>query len=211
MIIYGVALVPLSEQLRRDAPSVLQPWYADDMAMVGPASGIASCMALLEVNGPARGYFPEPSKSILVCRPEHQGAARMQLADFEFKYLDGHRYVGGFIGTEESRHQWLEPMIADWVYGIEQLAKVSQRFPQAAYAGLTKSLQMEWQYLQRVLPHAGPSFAPIETALTKTFLPTLLQEPGDSAAPLRDLMALPVRHAGLGIPAWRLPCCAPVS
>jgi hypothetical protein len=36
MIIYGVALVLLSEQLRQDVPLVLQPWYADDMAMVGP-------------------------------------------------------------------------------------------------------------------------------------------------------------------------------
>jgi hypothetical protein len=200
MIIYGVALTPLSEQLRRDVPGVLQPWYADDMAMVGPASGIASCMALLEANGPARGYFPEPSKSILICRPADQDAARMNLSDFDFQYRDGHRYVGGFIGTNEARTQWLEPMIADWVFGIKQLAKAAQRFPQAAYAGLAKSLQMEWQYLQRVLPHAGTSFLPIEEALAESFLPQLLQEPVASAATLRDLMALPVRHAGLGIP-----------
>jgi hypothetical protein len=200
MIIYGVALTPLSEQLRRDVPGVLQPWYADDMAMVGPASGIASCMALLEANGPARGYYPEPSKSILICRPEHQDAARMNLSDFDFKYQDGHRYVGGFIGTDASRTQWLEPMIADWVFGIEQLASVAKRFPQAAYAGLAKSLQTEWQYLQRVLPHAGGSFRPIEAALASTFLPQLLQEPEASADTLRDLLALPVRQAGLGIP-----------
>jgi hypothetical protein len=104
-------------------------------------------MASLEVNGPARGYLPEPSKSILVCQPEHQHASRMQLAGFEFKYLDGHLYVGGFIGTNAARTKWLEPMIADWVYDIQQLAKVSQPFPQADFAGLAKSLQMEWQYL----------------------------------------------------------------
>ena len=36
MVLYGLALVPLAEHLREEVPSVLQPWYADDMAMSGP-------------------------------------------------------------------------------------------------------------------------------------------------------------------------------
>jgi hypothetical protein len=148
MIIYGVALQPLSATIRRAVPTVLQPWYADDMAMVGPCSGIAEAMTLLEELGPVRGYYPEPSKSILISQPEEQDQAREALSDFAFRYVDGHRYVGGFIGTPEARDAWLKPQLEAWVYGIEQLAKVAQRFPQTAYAGLAKSLQMDWQYLQ---------------------------------------------------------------
>lgn len=33
MALYGLALVPLVTFLRRAAPSVIQPWYADDAAM----------------------------------------------------------------------------------------------------------------------------------------------------------------------------------
>jgi hypothetical protein len=157
-------------------------------------------MTMLEELGPHRGYYPEPSKSILISKPDQQDRARQALAGFDFRYVDGHRDVGGFIGTDEARAAWLEPMLNDWVHGIEKLSMVAQRFPQTAYAGLSKSLQMEWQYLQRVLPSSGPAFAQIETALAETFLPALLQEPAAPTPPFRNLLALPVRKAGLGVP-----------
>jgi hypothetical protein len=170
------------------------------MAMVGPCSGIAKAMGLLEELGPIRGYFPEPSKSILISKPAEQAPARRHMAGFAFKYVDGHRYMGGFIGTTEAREEWLQPQLENWVHGVEQLAKVARRYPQTAYAGLAKSLQMEWQYLQRVLPDSGTSFALVEEALAHTFLPALLQEEAAPDASFQELLALPVRRAGLGVP-----------
>ena len=35
MVLYGLAMVPLSKFLRKEVPSVIQPWYADDCAMAG--------------------------------------------------------------------------------------------------------------------------------------------------------------------------------
>ena len=35
MVLYGLALLPLAELLRKAKPAVLQPWYADDMTMHG--------------------------------------------------------------------------------------------------------------------------------------------------------------------------------
>ena len=55
-------------------------------------------MTYLEIWGPARGYFPEPAKSTIICAPNHQAAAREALRLFDFQYRDGFRYVGGFIG-----------------------------------------------------------------------------------------------------------------
>ena len=43
------------------------------------------------------------------------------------------------------------------------------------FAGLAKSLQQEWQYIQRVLPDTGRLFAPVEEALATEFLPVLAQ------------------------------------
>jgi len=69
-----------------------------------------------------------------------------------------------------------------------------------AFAGLTKSLQLEWQYIQRVVPAIGTTLAPIEEALANTFLPALLEEPPALMARLRAISTLPVQYAGLGIP-----------
>eukprot|EP00534_Pseudo-nitzschia_fraudulenta_P001034 CAMPEP_0201119006 /NCGR_PEP_ID=MMETSP0850-20130426/3183_1 /ASSEMBLY_ACC=CAM_ASM_000622 /TAXON_ID=183588 /ORGANISM="Pseudo-nitzschia fraudulenta, Strain WWA7" /LENGTH=295 /DNA_ID=CAMNT_0047384539 /DNA_START=18 /DNA_END=901 /DNA_ORIENTATION=+ len=141
MVLYGLSLVPLAETLRRSHPDVIQPWYADDAAMHGTVSQIASTMRQLLALGPARGYFPEPAKSIFLGRPETSVRAREVLEEFNFKFLDGHRYIGGFIGTDEARDAWLAPQIQQWVDGVKLLSGAARRYPQAAFTALTKSLQ----------------------------------------------------------------------
>ena len=201
MLLYGTALLPLVERIRHEVPAATQPWYADDAALSGPCSDVAKAMALMEKLGPARGYYPEPAKSIVICRDSQTDAAKAHFSDFQFEYCDGHRHVGGFIGTEAAKAEWLDKKIQDWVYGVERLARAAVRFPQTAYAGLAKSLQSEWQYLQRVIPDAGPAFAPVEQALREKFLPALMKEAaGDYTDELREYSALPVRQAGIGVP-----------
>jgi hypothetical protein len=55
--------------------------------------------------------------------------------------VGGSRYVGGFLGTEAALSEWLEPQVAQWVWGVKSLAKVARQYPQTAYTGLAKSLQ----------------------------------------------------------------------
>ena len=43
MALYGVALLPLAEILRKEFPSVMQPWYADDAAMMSMARSVVGC------------------------------------------------------------------------------------------------------------------------------------------------------------------------
>ena len=198
MILYGITLVPLTEELREEEPTLIQPWYADDAAMIGSTGTVKRAMLKLQELGPTRGYFPEPSKSVLICRDSDRARAKRDLDEFNFQYADGHRYVGGFIGNEASRDSWLDPQIQQWAKGVKILAKISRRFPQAAYAGLAKSLQSEWQYLQRVVPNIGHKFQEVEAAITEHFLPQLLDEEEIPDA-LRNLSSLPVKYAGLGL------------
>lgn len=66
---------------------------------------------------------------------------------------------------------------------------------------MAKSLQGEWQYLQRVLPpeQGGGEFAPVEDALAK-FRSVLLAEKGALPPGLKEQLELPVRRGGLGLP-----------
>ena len=200
MVLYGLALVPLAENLRAAVPEALQPWYADDAAVAGRAGDIAKVMARLQEWGPARGYFPEPEKSIFIVRPEDEEDAKALLQDFNFRYKDGSRYVGGFIGSRARLLEWLEPKVQEWVAAIKTLSRIAKRFPQTAYTGLVRSLQMEWTYVQRVIPNIEDSFAPVEHALTHHFLPALLGETPANLNKLRQLSRFPVKLAGLGIP-----------
>ena len=66
MVFYGIALVPLAEELRAADPGLLSPFYADDAAFGGLARHSAQLLKLLMKRGPERGYFPEPAKSLFI-------------------------------------------------------------------------------------------------------------------------------------------------
>jgi len=174
MILYGLALTPLAKEIREAVSGAMQAWYADDCTMAGETGPVAEGMSLRERLRPAREYFPEPAKSILICSPADMAAAKAALSRFDFRYQDGACYVGGFIGMEDATEAWLAPQIAQWVESIHALARISVYYPQTVYAGLSKSLQAEWQYTHRVVENARDHFAPIEEALANVFIPALL-------------------------------------
>ena len=104
------------------------------------------------------------------------------------------------MGEEEEKFKWLDEMTQDWKYGVEELAKVASKYPQSAFCGLQKSLQTQWQYLQRVCKNTGKSFTDIEKAIANVFIPALFNEPFDPDDPTRALAELPVKFSGLSLP-----------
>ena len=67
--------------------------------------------------------------------------------------------------------------VEKWVSLIGQLAMIAKAHPQAVYTALVKSVQCEWQFLQRTVEGCGHWFKPIEEALSARLLPALLQVP----------------------------------
>ena len=86
-------------------------------------------MHQLMTEGPPRGYFFEPAKSIVVCTESAEMAAHATFTDFHFKYCHGARYVGGFIGTQHELDKWLQPKVDGWVSSVKTLARVAKRYP----------------------------------------------------------------------------------
>ena len=83
--------------------------------------------------------------------PEHKKKkAQDCFAASGFKVVTGSRYLGGFIGDQAEQREWVAQKASTWAEGILKLSKVVGRYPQAAYAGLQKSQQQEWQLLERV-------------------------------------------------------------
>ena len=86
-----------------------------------------------------------------------------------------------------------------WADSVRILAGVANKHPQSAYAGLQKSLQQEWAFVQRVTPGIGDAFGPVEEEIETTFLPALFEGVGDGY-PGRAITRLPVKQAGLALP-----------
>jgi hypothetical protein len=128
-------------------------------------------------------------------------AALVAFKEFQFEVRTGHHYLGGFIGEDDALREWLRKKTKHWEEAVADLATVAPNFPQTAYAGgLQKSLQQEWQFVQRVTQGIGPKFRDVELVLAKTFLLTLFGDDYHKVDPCRKLSCLPVKWAGLAIP-----------
>ena len=103
------------------------------------------------------------------------------------------------MGEREMERQWVRTKVEGWAESVKTLVGVALKHPQSAYAGLQKSLQQEWAFVQRVTPGIGEEFGPVEEEIAKAFLPELFVGVGDGA-PGREITRLPVKQVGTALP-----------
>ena len=155
MVLYGITLAPLAEELRAADPGLLSPFYADDAAFDCLARRSAQLLKLLMKRGPDRGYFPVPAKSLFISDTPGQEAAERKefLAEgLTLNFVSGSQYLGAHLGLQVELEAWVKPQVEAWAHWVKVLAKIARQHLQSAYAGLGILLQSEWQYLQRTVP-----------------------------------------------------------
>ena len=197
---YGVALKPLTDKLS-DAVNLnhcKQVWYADDSSAAGKLGEIRKWWNTLCKEGPAYGYFPLASKTILIVKPEYK-----QLADNIFEgsgvqiTSEGERHMGAVIGSENFKELYVTKKVTKWVEDVEELASIAQDEPQAVYSSFTKAICHRWTYVQRTIPDIDNFFRPLETAIRDKLIPALIGRTVSDTE--RKILALPVRLGGMGI------------
>ena len=107
-----------------------------------PSASNAACFKLLCDLGPHFGYFPEPEKSFVTfpLATEGEVKAAFEAEGMTVKTCRVQRYVGSHVGSLAMCNRWIEPMVEEWVAGIEVLSKIARKFPQSAYHGFATSL-----------------------------------------------------------------------
>lgn len=197
MLMYGASLVPLIKKLE-NRDKYLQSWYADDSAAIGELKNLKEWLDLVIREGPKYGYYPEPSKSYLVVDKKYVAQAHEIFDEYKIKIVEGKRFLGGFVGTGTEKNEFLTKKRLDWENAIDALAEVAATQPQAALSAFVKSLQCEWNYVQRVVENPEDHFAPLEAKIKDKFVPALLNIPTVSDDE-RNLFSLPARLGGLGL------------
>ena len=101
------------------------------------------------------------------------------------------------LGDISARDEFVSCKVRQWVSDCTHLAQLAVPQPQAAFAALTKCLQGEWVYLQRVIPGCDSLFSDLTDILRTSFLPALFSCEISSLE--QQLFSLPVRFGGLGL------------
>ena len=128
---------------------------------------------LLTRQGPGRGYHPEQTKILLIVRPENLEAVKVFGACHGFRVFTGAHYLGGYIGDNKSKHDWLRESTLTWEKNINTISKTVGKYPQDSSATVVRDIQPEWIFLQCVTWDTGDSFTGVEKMIHETFLPHL--------------------------------------
>lgn len=211
MAMYALSAVPLINKCQGvlsadDFPRAVQVWYADDAAAGGNLKPLRKFWDILVQHGPAYGYFPKPSKTFLVVKPECRAAANEEFEGTGVQLTEdggdlackaGQRHLGAAVGSPEFVAAYLDEKVASWIDQVTQLADIATTQPHAAYAGLVFGLRHRWTFIQRTMPTAGDHMQPLKDAIDHMLLPTLVKhELNDMEL---ELMRLPARFGGMSI------------
>ena len=107
IISYGTGILSLIKNLKPEIPDVTQPWYADNAGVFGMTARFETYCDLLTRQDLGRGYYPEPSKSVLIKRLDNIEAVKEFGRITNLRICNGARYLGGFIGHDKSKRYCL--------------------------------------------------------------------------------------------------------
>ena len=194
---YAIGTLPLIHRLQGP---VAQVWYADDASAGGCATGLRRWWDVLQSSGPLFGYYPNPRKTCLIVKSEHLRNAEAQFQGTGMQITtQGQRHLGAPLGSKSFVEKFVHAKVSVWVSEIKSLSEIASSQPQAAYAALTHGLMSRWIHLMRTVPGIDNLFQPLDDEIRHRFLPALTGREAPSDAE-RELIALPARHGGLGIP-----------
>ena len=141
MIAYGLVILPLIKDLKRDLPDVNLPWYADDSVALGTFAIIEAYFHSLKRQGPVQGHYTEPSKSILIVHLGNLNSVKLFGVCHGFKVCTGMHYIGGFVEDNESKHGWLKDHTSTWDRIIFTFRKTAGEYPQDSYSAVVLMIQ----------------------------------------------------------------------
>jgi hypothetical protein len=197
MFLYSIAILPLIRRCR-SVDDWCQCWYADDSSAIARFAKLVTWLTRLMEEGPKYGYFPEPAKSYLIVAPDMvEEAKQIFKGALTVKVVTGTRFLGGFVGEETERRQYVEKKVKGWVALTTKLADVAELQPQAAHTAYRLSLSAQWSYMLRVVPRARMELKPLEEVIATKFLPALMG--GHVTERERAVFSLPARMGGMGV------------
>ena len=147
-----------------------------------------------------QGYHPESTKSVLIVRRENIEAEKVFGRRHRFKVCTGARYLGVYIGGNESKIHWLRECVLTWEKNISMISKTMGKYPQESYTVVLRAIQSEWIFLQRVTWNSGDAFRGVEKMIRENFLPRLFLGKTKTLSPIVGVLStMQFKKAVLGL------------
>ena len=143
MVDHSIIVVLMIKQMKAEYSDVTHTWYADDACALGAFNNIVLYSNSLKHFGLGHGYYTKPSKSVLIVHPNNLTAGVKKLRH-GFKNLAGACYLGGLIGYDKYKREWLKDQILTWEINMRAINKTVGKYPQESYVGVVFVIKFEW-------------------------------------------------------------------
>ena len=140
MIAYGIGILSLIDNLKREMPDVTQIWYDDGTRALGTFARLEKYFDSLTRQGPGQGDYTELSNSVLIVRLENLEAGKVFGARYRFKVCTGACYLGGYIRDDESKHDWPRERTLTWEKNISTISETVGKYPQESYTAVVRAI-----------------------------------------------------------------------
>ena len=169
-------------------------WYADDASACGYLKDLKDWFVQLQHVGPSFGYYPEPTKCVLVVNRDYTPLAHQIFNSFGVEITTSHRLLGGLVRDVDGVSSHIEHCVNDWLSLVDRLVLIARTQPQLAFM---RSVQSKWLCLQTVVHNCGSFFVSLEHLISEQLLPTMIG--CEISLPERTLFCLPARFGGLNV------------
>jgi hypothetical protein len=133
---YAIGILPLIQKLKNPSKWI-QNWYADDGSCLGEFKHLKEWLKLLTSEGPKHGYYNEITKNVLIVAPQYAEQARVFFDGFGVEVVTGHRFLGGFVGSEADQSAWMKKKVDIWTNSVKKLSDVAKKDPHAAFIAVS--------------------------------------------------------------------------
>lgn len=146
MVCFGLTTVPILKSINENylepPPSIC---YADDVGVGGKKIIVDRYFDFLTSYSENYGYFPQKHKSLVITSDPkaYEGS--------EYEIAEGGKYLGGFLGKESLKVEFIENKIRKWIKCIDTLADIAAYYPQSVFTSFTRSLQHEFNFVHRTV------------------------------------------------------------
>ena len=174
--------------------------FADYLTSARGLSNLRSCWKVLLVIGPKYGYFPKPSKTILMVKPEYESEAAEIFDNTNIKITSsGQRHLVVVVGSELYRKKYVEDIVSKWKDELLLLLSKSAGIqPQAAYSAYIHGFKSKYNFFICTIPTMQNHMKIIGDVLRNHFISALSGESPISEH-LRQYIALSIRLVGLAV------------
>ena len=142
MAAYVIGILLLIKWPEDKFPYVTHPWYTDNDDALGTFTGVELYFNSLKQFGPERGYYPEPSKCVMIVHPDNVDHGKRFVLCCGFNLCNGVHYLGRFIRGNGPKWYWLKLRTKTWEQNITNISKTVVKYTQESYAAVVRALQL---------------------------------------------------------------------